>query len=234
MLCQIAMIGFLPKGSLSSFQEVNEQIYGLPNDRLFSVSDLISNTERFTMRALKGIRKNDMEKLKKNLMIALSFATAVANRFHIDIEEITWKRFPGKCSYCGKAPCVCKKIKPSKRVKIIRESSKKPSTLAEFQAMFNHIYPSDARTLSDVGVHLAEEMGELSEAAHFYLGDHSSQLFKETREELADYVSCFFGVANSADIDVAKTLYEMFDNGCHVCHKAPCVCSFSHIVRFRS
>lgn len=228
------MVGFLLKGTLSSFQEVNRQIYGLSNDRLFSVSDLVSNTERFTMRALKGIRKGDMRKLKSNLMIALSFATSVANRLHVEIEDITWRRFPGKCSYCGKAPCACKKIKPTKRTKLIRKSSEKPATLAQFQSMFDNIYPASSRTLYQAGVHLAEEVGELSEAIHFYLGDHSNQLFKQTQEELADYMSCIFGVATSAKIDVAKTLYKMFNNGCHVCHKAPCICTFSYIVRFKS
>lgn len=95
--------------NISDFQKFIQDVYGLPDDRLFSLSDLVSNQERFTMRALKGIRKEDKEKLKNNLLIAFSFVFAIANRLKIDVENNLWKRFPYVCSYCRKVPCQCKK-----------------------------------------------------------------------------------------------------------------------------
>jgi NTP pyrophosphatase (non-canonical NTP hydrolase) len=95
--------------------------------------------------------------------------------------------------------------------------------------MFQAIYPSQARSLEDAGIHYAEEMGEVSEAIHNYLGQHRKKLFSEIGLEMADYVSCAFGVANSANIDVATELEKLFYKNCHVCHKAPCVCSFTAI-----
>ena len=55
---------FKSNSSLHVFQELIKEIYGVPDDRLFSLSDLISNLERFTMRSLKGIRKQDKKKLE--------------------------------------------------------------------------------------------------------------------------------------------------------------------------
>ena len=100
--------------------------------------------------------------------------------------------------------------------------------------MFAEIYPPERRTLEDVGVHLAEEMGEVSEAIHYYLGDHSNKQFDEVRKEAADYISCIMGIANSAKFDIAKELAAIFDDNCHVCHQSPCTCSFTFVAQFKS
>lgn len=225
---------FSSKQSLSHFQSLIQEIYGLPDDRLFSLWDLVSNQERFTMRALKGIRKEDPEKIKANLLIAFSWMMAVANRLKIDVEDITWSRFPFRCSYCGQNPCQCRRIKSKKKAKFFRDISRKPGTLAGFQKMFASIYPASARNLFIAGVHLAEEMGELSEAIHRFVGEHKKNLFREIEVEIADYMSCVLGVANSANIQVAKELEKMYWKNCHVCHRLPCECNFSSVGKFKS
>lgn len=228
------MYRFTAGESLARFQGFIEAVYGLPDNRLFSLSDLLANQQRFTMRALKGIRKGNREKLTYNLAIAFSWLVAVVNRLHIDIEGAVWRRFPSCCSYCGKRPCVCKALKAKRRVRILRFSSRRPKTLAALQGMFQKIYPAEGRTLAEAGVHLAEEMGEVSEAVHVFLGEHKEKQFKNVTDELADYVSCIMGVANSAEIDLAETLAHMFTNNCHICHKAPCACKFSFVANFDS
>ena len=100
--------------------------------------------------------------------------------------------------------------------------------------MFNEIYPVSKRTITDAGIHLAEEIGEMSEAISNYLGQHLEKQFDDIKFEMADVVSCIFGVANSANIDCAKELSIMFANNCHVCHKAPCICSFSKVIKTKS
>lgn len=228
------MFKFLASQSVSDFQKFIQDVYGLPDDRLFSLSDLVSNQERFTMRALKGIRKGDKEKLKLNLLIAFSWVFAIANRLKINVENNIWKRFPYVCSYCGKASCLCKKIKFLKRAKIIVRNNLKPKDLAGFQKMFEKIYPASTRNLVFAGVHLAEEMGELSESIHSFLGEHKQVQFVSIKEELADFISCIFGVANSAKIDMAKELEKMYCKNCHVCHNAPCSCKFSFVAKLRT
>lgn len=228
------MARFTENGSLLSFQKIINEIYGLPDDRLFSLPDLVSNQERFTMRALKGIRKNDKNKLKLNLLVAFSWTMAIANRLHINIENIVWQRFPYACSYCGQKPCVCKKDKVIKRVKSKKSIKTKPATLFAFQQMLAEIYPAKARTLSEAGVHLAEETGELTEAIYDFLGQHKNNQFDSVKDEMADYVSCFLGVVNSSGINVAKELSKMYKNNCHACHKCPCACNFSFVSKFKS
>mgnify|MGYP001613986278 CR=1 FL=1 len=225
---------FLNNQKLSVFQKLINDIYGLPDNRLFSLSNLLSNQQRFTMRALKGIRKNDREKLKYNLLIAFSWLMAVGNRLHIDVEEVLWRRFPMICSYCGNRPCICKKTKPDKRKVIKRKDASRPKTLSGFQNMFRMIYPPESRTLEHAGVHLAEEMGEVSEAIYVFSGEHKNNQFENIQSEISDYISCIFGVANSANIDMADELAKLYKRNCHVCHSSPCECKFSYISKFKS
>lgn len=220
--------------SLADFQSLIARIYALPDDRLYSIWDLLAQQQRFTMRSLKGIRKSDPQKIKDNLLIASSWAMSVANRLHIDVDSELWKRFPGVCSYCTKKPCACKALKPNKRTKVRATKATKPPSLYQYQRLFSDIYPVNSRTMADAGVHLAEEMGEVSEAIHNYLGKHQEKIFEEISLELADYFSCVFGLANSANINMSEELAAFFDNGCHACHKAPCQCSFHFVSNFRT
>jgi len=186
------------------------------------------------MRSIKAIRKGNKHKICYNLLIAFSWLTALSNRFHIDLEGAVLSRFPLVCSYCGKNPCICKKEKIIKRVKIKRQMSQKPSSISQFQEMFNSIYPAGLRTLADSGIHLAEETGEVSETINVFLGEHKANQFGRISDELADWISCMFGVANSAKINVNQELVKMFSNNCHVCHKAPCICKFEFVYKFKS
>ncbi len=219
---------------MREFQEFIRAVYSLPDDRLYSIWDILTQQQRFTMRALKGIRKGNKEKLKTNLLIAFSWLMAIANRFHIDVEEEIWKRFPGKCSYCGVRPCACKKIKPTRRKRVTGNMRERPNTLAESQKLIGMIYPPERRTLAEAGAHLAEEMGEASEAIHNFLGQHVMRQFDEVKSEIADYVSCVFGVANSARIPLAQELAHMYTNNCHIFHKLPCACGFSKVAQLKT
>lgn len=220
--------------SLKKLQRVNMLIYGPLDDRYYDTWDIFSNQERFMMRALKGIRKGDMNKLKMNLIIAISWFLAIMNRLHVDLEEALWNRFPYVCSYCATCPCVCKEINPKKRPKSIIKTSKKPKTLKGYQEMFEKIYPQKTRTLEHEGIHMAEEQGELSEAIQLYLGSHNKEYFQSIIDESADYFSCIIGVLNSAKIDFEKEMMKFYSNNCHVCHNAPCTCDFVMIANFKS
>src|SRR3989344_2115503 len=221
-------------GSLRDFQRLVKSIYTRSGDRLFSVSDLVAQRSRFTMRALKGIRKGDKDKLKRNLAIAFLWGMAVPNRYELDIEDLVWKRFPQRCSYCGGKPCMCKKVKPAKRIKITYNRAERPRTLKGMQEMLGDIYPPVYRTLEHAGVHLAEEMGEITEAVHALMGEHKKFQLGNIKEEVADFISCIFGVANSAKIDLAKEISVMFSNNCYLCHKGPCVCTISFINKLKT
>jgi len=220
--------------TIKKFQEFIKEVYGLSNDRYFSLSDMIVNMERFLMRGLKGIRKRNNQKAKINLMLSLSWFMSIMNRLHINIEDEIWKRFPYLCSYCGTYPCLCKKEKIQKRRGVVVNNKKRPRTLKQFQKMFDDIYPSAARTLDHAGVHLAEEVGEFSEAIMTFRGAHKDGDFKQVELEAADLLSCLIGVFNSLEIDIANELVKLYPKNCHACKKAPCICNFEYITNYKS
>lgn len=223
-----------PGTTIMQYQDFVGEVYGRPNDRHFSLWDMLSNIERFTMRSLKGIRKNDQSKVKLNLLIALSWFMSTLNRLHIELDDGVWKRFPYLCSYCASCPCSCKESGIKERREVPVDDSKKPVTLEDFQTMFGKIYPAENRTIEHAGVHLAEELGEFSETILAYMGEHRDESFEEVLVEAADVFSCIVGVFNSLGINVSKELSEMFSNNCHACNKSPCECSFGSIVKFKS
>ena len=223
-----------PHSSFADYQKFVQAVYGISNLRNFSVHDMISNITRFSMRGLKGIRKNDTEKIKINTVIALSWFMSLMNQFDINVDESVWQRFPYLCSYCGECPCACKLKKIKKRLKIKLNDKIRPKTIADFQKMFNEIYPATSRTLEHAGIHLAEEVGELSEATLMLRGQHTPESFDQFKLEASDLVSCMMGVFNSAGIDYEKTLVEMFSHGCHECHQTPCVCEYNKVVNYKS
>lgn len=220
--------------TIREYQGFVKEVYGLPNDRYFSLWDMVSNVERFMMRGLKGIRKNDKEKTKINLLLAFSWFISIMNQLHIDIENQTWRRFPYLCSYCGSCPCSCKEKKIEGRQNVSLDESKRPRTLEEFQDMFNKIYPAERRTIEHAGVHLAEEAGEFSEALLTYRGRHKDEDFKTLELEAADLFSCIMSIFNSLGVSVAKELSLVFSNNCYVCKNAPCTCNFKDITDFKS
>ncbi|MCL5407661.1 MAG: hypothetical protein M1429_04155 [Patescibacteria group bacterium] len=219
--------------TIHGLQAFTQEVYGVSNDRYFNAWDMLTNVERFLMRGLKGIRKEDQEKIELNLIISLSWYMSLMNQLHINLEENVWHRFPYVCSYCGDLPCSCKSKKVKKRQKITIDNKLRPKTLKEFQIMFEKIYPSTTRTLEHAGIHLAEEIGELSETVLNYRGSHKDDDFKQVTLEAADLFSCYIGVFNSLKSDLATKLSIVFKNNCHVCKKSPCECSFDKIMHFK-
>jgi NTP pyrophosphatase (non-canonical NTP hydrolase) len=218
---------------IRELQQFIKEVYSQPNDRHFELSEMLVNIQRFAMRGLKGIRKYDVARTKKNLIVSFCWFLSTLNRLHIDLEEEVWKRFPYTCSYCGTVPCSCKEKKVETRQELSADPSKRPRTLQEVQAMFEAIYPASRRTLDSAGVHLAEEVGEFSEALLTYRGARTDEGFNEVMLEAADYFSCIMGIFNSLHINLAQELSLLFTNNCYVCKHAPCTCSFQYITAYK-
>lgn len=228
------MASVKPDTTIRQYREFVREVYGLHNDRHFGLWDMLSNVQRFAMRGIKGIRKQDSEKIRLNVMIAFSWFTSILNRLHIDLEDSVWKRFPYMCSYCASCPCACRERGVIRRQKVQADDSKRPKTLEDFQKMFSDIYPPQKRTLEHAGIHLAEEIGEFSEAILAYRGKHSVEHFHEIAEESADVFSCILGIFSSLGKSLAGELSATFSNNCHACHNSPCTCDFAFIMKFES
>ncbi len=219
--------------TINEYQDFVREVYGLNNDRYFNTEGMLIQIQRFAMQALKGIRKNVREKTKLNLIISISWFISLMDQLHIKLEEEIWRRFPYLCSYCATSPCSCAVKHPTERKERLRDESKRPKTLAEFQIMFEKIYPAESRTLEHAGVHLAEELGEFSEAILLYSSQHQDKDFEIIILEAADLFSCFMGVFNSIKANYAEELALLFSENCYVCKKAPCECTFEFIMRFK-
>jgi NTP pyrophosphatase (non-canonical NTP hydrolase) len=220
--------------TIPQLQKFTQQVYALRNDRHFRAWGMVSNVLRFLMRGLKGIRKGDRQKAKFNLLIAMSWFMSIMNQMHIKIEGDIWQRFPHLCSYCASCPCRCKELKIKNRKKVPVNNKLRPKTLREYQRMFAQIYPPDKRTLEHAGIHLAEEMGEFSEAVQAFKGKNTDKEFQKLIVEAADLFSCLMGVFNSLGVDSAKELSKLFRKNCLLCHQAPCVCSYATTMNFKS
>ncbi len=222
------MAKFAHTDSIADLQKFIADVYGESGDKHFSLFELVAQQERFSMRILKRIRRRDMDELASDLAVALSWAIAAANRLHVDVGDALWKRFPGVCSYCGKRPCACTTRHLTGRAHISpAKGVKKPQTLERTQLELGEIYPKDKRTIESAGMLLAEEMGEFSEAINRYYLSHQTSEFEKVCKELADYVSCIFDVANSANISLADVFAKLYNKNCHLCHNIPCTCDFS-------
>ncbi|HLD04213.1 MAG TPA: hypothetical protein VJG90_00685 [Candidatus Nanoarchaeia archaeon] len=219
--------------SIQQIQAFAREVYALPNDRCYELEDLLGNVQRFAMRGLKGIRQGDIEKTKKNLIVSFSWFMSIMNRLHMDVEEAVWQRFPYACSYCANCPCECKAEQPAARETPPVSETRRPHTLAEFQRMFNEVYPSGSRLLAMVAVHLAEEIGEFSEALLAWKGTHTERDFDKVFVEGADYFSCILTLFNTLKISMAQELAKMFHNNCHICHNLPCSCSYDFVREFK-
>ena len=223
-----------PDITIREYQDFVREVYGKPNDLHFDLHDMLNNVQRFAMRGLKGIRQGKPDKIRANILISMSWFVSTINRLHINIEDALWKRYPYLCSYCATCPCSCREFKDAPRKRLPIDESRRPRTLREFQQMLQSIYPAEKRTIYKAGVHMAEEIGEFSEALLAYRGEHKEKHFGSVLIEAADLFSHYLCVFNSLGMDIAEELSRMFSNNCHICGKAPCECDFRSVVSYDS
>ena len=212
-------------------QRVVRSVYGLPNDRYFDLADMATNVGRFTMRAIKAVRKGKssehLDRCSRNLGIGVSWFCSAANRLHIDIDDALWSRFPYACPYCSSCPCVCEGGTP-----IVLDAASRPKSIADYQAMFAAIYPKAERSVAEAALHLVEEYGEYEEAILVFRTRHRANDLDQVLLEVADFLSCTFGLFTSTDASLAERLTTMFEDGCHECHQAPCRCGFDFVLNY--
>lgn len=227
------MASVKPETSIREFQDFVTEVYGVPNDRDFELWEMLYNVQRFALRGLKGIRQGNIEKARTNILITMSWFCSTMTRLHIDVEGALWERFPNACSFCGKNPCSCEQESLKTRRQFQPSAGPKPKTMSECQKMLSAIYPSSQWTVEKACIHMAEELGELTEAIWTFKGEKQKSEFDIIRKEAADYLSTVFAIFSALNLDIALELSRMFHDNCHVCHKAPCECSFKFIRKFK-
>lgn len=155
------------------------------------------------------------------------------------VETLVYRKFPGVCPYCRKAPheeTACKLVKGTTSTvnheEVIEHFTKsyndRPHGLDDWQRMFNRIYPRSVNESGRSSIGLMEELGELAEAVrvfdihpHYFLG------------EAADTFSYLMGLANEHAIREAQEdrnfsfeaeFLSRYPGLCTQCGSKICVC----------
>jgi hypothetical protein len=204
--------------------KINRSIYGVGDDRLYSVDDLLYYNQKYILRFIDSAESKS-EQAKSDLIVALFWYIALIFRYHIDIESELWKHYSYKCPRCMDIPCSCQGIDIDERKKTGRPPSRLPGSLSEWQAMILKIYPND--TLPDVGNKLIKYLDKLSFCFRNYIKKPNEKNLKELEYRTIDYFVLVFEAMNLMNIDLDNEISTMFKRGCYVCHKIPCICNYS-------
>ena len=211
--------------TLSQSQNLIQEIYGIPDDRLYEVEDLLYYEQKFILRYIKLLQLKGREGVVENLIVAIAWFLALMNRYHFDLEKITWKRYSYKCPFCMDIPCSCSKKDEPKAKKTGRPTSRKPKTLKEWQTVIGKIYP--AEDVNEVNFTILYQTNNLDYAFRNFLRRKEKKHFRKIENKSADCFVLFVRALNALEIDLEKEFDHLFGKGCYVCHKMPCECNYT-------
>ncbi len=190
------------------------------------------------------------EKSRKEHIVAENFLPktiawffALCGRAGIpSVEKMIWAKFPNVCPYCRLKIHLgtrCKENDPSRsevdwnELKVIgdRDRGHMPRTLAQWQQMFNRIYPRDENTNHELNIkRLGEELGETAEAIRI-LPVAAQYIICEA----PDIFAWLMGFANQFDADrktpekeigryLEQRIEKAYPDGCFECGFSICKC----------
>lgn len=188
-----------------------------------------------------GHKKKENLTFEDAICKALGWFFPLVARFKIkSIQEVIFMKYPYACPYCRRIPhqdVDCKMLKGTLPTvdheglrKVHKENiGKMPSTLSEWQQMFQGIYPRSTQDRTRSAIGLLEELGELAEAIRVF------ELYpKYLIGEVADVFSYLMGFANEYNIECIrngkapfefeKEFLKRFPGICSACGNSSCVC----------
>lgn len=155
------------------------------------------------------------------------------------VESLVFRKFPGVCPYCRKAPhedMICKQVRGTtttvNHAEVVthfeRSWPSRPRGLDDWQRMFNSIYPRQVGEAGRSTLGLMEELGELAEAIRVF--DAHPQYFLG---EAADTFSYIMGFANEHALretqeertfSFEREFLSRYPGLCTQCGSRLCVC----------
>ena len=167
---------------------------------------------------------------------------ALASESKIELQDVTWKKYPGVCAYCHEPKdcaeawwTISQKEKDKKPAPAVEEKTEPPpGNLDGWLEVWSRIYGRKVRgglELHDIMYKLYEELGEILDA-------YNEHNFEDVKSELPDFLSWLldliiklrqYGFIGEND-KPSIILYEKFRNGCPSC-KSPneCKCTLKWI-----
>ncbi|MGH9894326.1 MAG: hypothetical protein ACREA0_20550, partial [bacterium] len=186
-----------------------------------------------TLHSRSKPRKDDTALVTDALCRALGWFFPLLARFGVvSVEDLVFRKFPNACPYCRQErhdDLLCKNVRDLRPGVVDHDAlrdlyranhSKRPTSLDEWQQMFQRIYPrtlEDAAARSTLG--LLEELGELAEAVRVF--DRHPKYFAG---EAADVFSYLMGIANEHARHVAQKTGGDFSFQAELLRRYPGLC----------
>ncbi len=210
--------------TIKQLMQLAADIYAIPNDQLYDLDDLFYYHQKWLLRYIDSRKKEREEKMMKDLLASVAWFSAVANRFHIDLEKILPKRYPYKCPFCLELPCSCEKFIVKKSKKTGRPTSRMPRNLFEWQKLIEKIYPSE--NLLFKNLEILSHQDRLHQSFRLFRRQSGKRHIKDIENAVADYFVELLKIFNFLKKDLGVEYFRIFKNGCYVCGKKPCECFY--------
>lgn len=205
--------------TLATLMAENRKIYQVPDDRLYTADDLIYHHQKFIFRLRQESKKTaDISQLN----VATAWFLALVNRFHIDLEKAAYKRYPYKCPFCLDIPCTCRQTSAAQKTG--RPVSRRPQTVSDWQAMIGKIYQDDE--YPQILDKFFESFNQLNFIFRLFLRKKKKSQFVQLERSCVDHFMIILRIYNTLEADLTKHFQAMFNRGCYVCHRTPCVCNY--------
>jgi NTP pyrophosphatase (non-canonical NTP hydrolase) len=89
------------------WQGMFEKIYGKINKMIWLIQVWLHFHEELG-EVSRDFRLGN-SKMKEEIADVFAWIVAFANKMKINLEEIIWEQYPGRCDVCGKEKCICSK-----------------------------------------------------------------------------------------------------------------------------
>jgi NTP pyrophosphatase (non-canonical NTP hydrolase) len=232
--------------SLDDWQEFFKIVYGKRNQSIRHNTfngNLIAYTRGYVIAHLvedlgnlaESIREGNVENMEKYIASQFAWLFVLCEDFGFDMSTITFKKFPGRCHYCGEyndcaeawwTHSILHKNKHRKGYK--PGWRKKPETLEGWLDMFDAIYGAKAKVAMqthDLMHKLYEELAEIMQGLD-KATNGKTRTYHRVKYEIPDYVSWLFSLIVKlkqygfiGGENMATILWKKFKNGCLYCHK---------------
>ena len=213
--------------SLHDFQSMLAKIYADHNKRTYGFSALYAlQLNRGIGIVSECLRKDNGDKeIIRKLPLIFGWLMALWNDLDIDIENVTWHKFPGICPYCRVTQnCLCiadeKKYDEKESLNVYRrDHSHRPKTLSDWQTLHMKIYGRVNKIKMRVQVwdHFVEEFGEV--CAEMLL-----ERRKELENECADVMMWLLAFCNRISVNLDELTWQKYPGECNACQKEQCEC----------
>ncbi len=210
--------------SLGEWQALHARIYEEKNRRDYTPEDLALRLSEEMSFIAECLRKEAYEELVERLPRFYLWFLAFCSMTSLSLEGAIWEKYHGCCPYCGALKnCFCISNETKSEHLHRAEDASKPVTLKEWQDFFFDLYGKINKLLPTVtvGLHLAEEVGEVSRA--FRLQEREGE--KPLHDEVADVMAWLFALSSKLSIDLEEVTWRTYPGVCDVCGKEQCECN---------